>query len=864
VNELSRLTAALAERYRIERELGAGGMATVYLAEDLRHARRVAVKVLRPDLSAVLGADRFLNEIRVTANLQHPHILPLFDSGEAHGLLFYVMPFVEGESLGSRIEREKQLPVEEAVRIAREVASALDYAHRHGVIHRDIKPANILLQDGTALVADFGIALAVSKAGGARLTETGLSLGTPYYMSPEQATGDRQIDARSDVYSLGAVLYEMLTGDPPLTGSTAQAVIAAVVTEQPRDVAARRPRVAPHVAEAVHRALEKLPADRFPSAAELARALEGPAAMTGRTAAFRPGRPGRPARRLALPTALVVAGLAAGLALGRWLLAPGEVVERRTRLTFTGDATSPSVSYDGRRLAYIRGACLQPGTACRGDLVIQDLPAGSPTVLIRGARLLGGPVWSPSGASLLVAMQPAGGQTGLYVVSQTGGVPRKLADRAISYGFSDERTAGVLPRRGRLLQYVDVETGQPRDSVTIGGAEWLVASVDFSPRDGRIAFGGFHGSAIRFGIADPRGRILDTLDVVSGGGWDSDGRHVWVAQTDARSNLTLVRIAVGRGGRLTGRPVEFISGVRQDEWSGFALTTTGLVIGDAGRVTDVWGFSVGGASRRLTHSSSWYLSPDISRDGREVAYVKQDARGANVYAARLDSGAERPVTADSGMRQVVRWLPDGRRISYAALGAGAGGGFLSEVMELETGRRRDLRAEPGFIVAEWLPNGSAVAWRIDGRGFAVRDSTGRAVRAFAVPDSIGVLSGRPLASPDGADVAFAAVRERRRDLFALSVADGSVRRIGELPAGDTVTAFAVRWANDGFVYFARAAGDSPPDLWRLPARGGAAQRVAAFPVACQLGTLSLSADARAGACLVVDQRPDLWLVERHR
>jgi serine/threonine protein kinase len=313
MSDLGRLAEALSDRYRVERELGAGGMATVYLAEDLRNQRRVAVKVLRSDLSALLGTERFLNEIRVTANLQHPHILPLFDSGEAEGRLFYVMPYVEGEALSERIGREKQLPVEEAVRITREVAGALDYAHRHGVIHRDIKPANVLLQDGTALVADFGIALAVRNAGGARLTETGLSLGTPYYMSPEQATGDRQLDARSDVYSLGAVLYEMLTGDPPHTGSTAQAVIAAVVTEQPRDVAARRPRLAPHVAEVVHRALEKLPADRYATAGDFARALEGPASTTGRTATYRAAKA---APRRWLPVALGLLGVAIGLTAG--------------------------------------------------------------------------------------------------------------------------------------------------------------------------------------------------------------------------------------------------------------------------------------------------------------------------------------------------------------------------------------------------------------------------------------------------------------------------------------------------------------------------------------------------------------------
>src|SRR4051812_9160033 len=228
------LRTALGDRYRLERELGQGGMATVYLAEDLKHRRRVAVKVLRPELAAVIGAQRFIREIKTIATLQHPHILGLIDSGEVDGTAYYVMPFVEGESLRDRLRREKQLPITDAVRLATEVAGALDYAHRHGVIHRDIKPENILLHDGSALVADFGIALAVSSAGGgSRMTETGMSLGTPHYMSPEQAMGDRDITARADVYALGCVTYEMLIGDPPFTGSTAQAIIAKVMTEKP-------------------------------------------------------------------------------------------------------------------------------------------------------------------------------------------------------------------------------------------------------------------------------------------------------------------------------------------------------------------------------------------------------------------------------------------------------------------------------------------------------------------------------------------------------------------------------------------------------------------------------------------------------
>jgi eukaryotic-like serine/threonine-protein kinase len=239
---LSRLQGTLTERYRIEREVGAGGMATVYQAQDLKHDRKVAIKVLRPELSAVIGAERFLREIKTIATLQHPHILGLIDSGEVNGTAYYVMPFVEGESLRDRLTREKQLPIADAVRIATEVAAALDYAHRHGVIHRDIKPENVLLHDGSALVADFGIALAVSHAGGgSRMTETGMSLGTPHYMSPEQAMGEREITARSDVYALGCVTYEMLSGDPPFTGSTAQAIIAKVRTEKPASLQRQPP-----------------------------------------------------------------------------------------------------------------------------------------------------------------------------------------------------------------------------------------------------------------------------------------------------------------------------------------------------------------------------------------------------------------------------------------------------------------------------------------------------------------------------------------------------------------------------------------------------------------------------------------------
>jgi tRNA A-37 threonylcarbamoyl transferase component Bud32 len=846
MSDLERLTASLADRYRIERELGAGGMATVYLGEDLRHQRRVAVKVLRPDLSAIVGAERFLNEIRVTANLQHPHILPLYDSGSADGLLFYVMPYVQGESLRDRLNREKQLPIDEAVRIAREVASALDYAHRQGVIHRDIKPENILLQDGTALVTDFGIALALSQAGGTRLTETGLSLGTPFYMSPEQATGDRQIDSRSDIYALGAVLYEMLSGDPPHTGSTSQAVIAAVVTEVPRDVATRRPRLAPHVAEAVHRALEKLPADRFASAAEFAKALEGPAVATGRF----PGGPARRAtRRRWVPAALAAACLAVGFAAGR-LLAPapagGEV---RTRLTFTGDASAPVVSRDGHWLAFVRRTCQSATVDCGSDLVIQELPRGVPSVLLSDVRGLGIGGWSPSGASILIVMHPVGGEAGLYVLPRQGGVARKVAGDASSFAFVDDRTVGFSTRGGGVIRLADVGTGDVRDSLVVGDGRWILNSLDFNPVGGLVFLAGIHGNAFMQAVADRRGRILDTLRIPGGGAWDVDGRHVLVFELSAQSVGRLVRYAVSGSGQL-GHPVELLAGIRQDAFTGFAATPTGFVLGDADRTADLWSFTVNGATRRLTHGSTWYFGPAVSPDGRTVAYVKQDAWGANVYT---------PVTGDSGTRQVIRWFPDQRRISDISL-AGAGGGITQEIVELATGRVRTLALEPGLFVIAWRRDGTAVAEQLDYRALAIVDSSGRTLRRIPLPDSLGgIASG--FISPDGRAMGFVG-RSAKDRLFAFDLATDSLRLLGRVPVADSVYTRVVLWASDGHVYVVRSAGASPADLWRMPASGGAFQRFAALPPGCDPSSVTLARDARTGACIVYDDRPDLWLVER--
>jgi serine/threonine-protein kinase len=291
---IDRLTSALADRYRIERQLGQGGMATVYLGEDLKHDRLVAIKVLRPELAAVLGAERFVQEIKTTAALQHPHILPLFDSGTADSFLYYVMPYVEGETLRTRLDREKQFGVEEAVRITREVADALDYAHERGIVHRDIKPGNIMLEGGHAVVADFGIARAVRAGAGDRLTSTGIVVGTPVYMSPEQAAGERDLDGRTDLYSLACTLYEMLAGLPPFTGPTAESVVHQHLAVEPRAITEIRPAVPAGLAGVLQRALAKNPADRFGRVSQFSDALR----LSGsepRATAPAPPRPSRTA-----------------------------------------------------------------------------------------------------------------------------------------------------------------------------------------------------------------------------------------------------------------------------------------------------------------------------------------------------------------------------------------------------------------------------------------------------------------------------------------------------------------------------------------------------------------------------------------
>jgi eukaryotic-like serine/threonine-protein kinase len=541
------LQVALVDRYRLERELGRGGMATVYLAQDLRHDRLVAVKVLRPELAAVIGAERFLAEIKTTAHLQHPHILPLFDSGQADTFLFYVMPFVEGESLRDRLTREKQLPIADAVRITTEVASALDYAHRHGVIHRDIKPENILLHDGQALVADFGIALAASRAGGTRMTETGLSLGTPQYMSPEQATAERELDARSDVYALGATTYEMLTGEPPFTGATTQAIIAKLMTESPRPLSVLRPTVSLPLEAAVLTALQKLPADRWPSAAAFADALAGRTPSSVLVAA----RPADPRRSRAVRNAalgvLWLLSLVAAVAMARKYLvaAAGDSSVRQWNIALPDSApvalTGPTpfgiwqravaISHQGNVVAYVapKGQTTQLAIRRLDQLEVRVIPGtegaynpffspdgrwigfftgeelkkvpvdgGSPIALASGLVVSVGADWI-DGDSILVANFE--GALPVWVPS-SGGTPHPAATDSISRNLQPSILAGrhyvIGAAVGGLLVARSLETGK----------SFMVTGRGLVPRDSTDAAERIRGASPRY---LPGGYLLSTM-----------------------------------------------------------------------------------------------------------------------------------------------------------------------------------------------------------------------------------------------------------------------------------------------------------------------------------------------------------------
>jgi len=765
---VDRLNSALSDRYAIEREIGSGGMATVYLAQDLKHDRKVAVKVLKPELAAVLGAERFLSEIKVTANLQHPHILPLHDSGEADGVLFYVMPYVEGESLRRRLDRERQLPVEEAVRIASEVASALDYAHRHGVIHRDIKPANILLHEGQSMVADFGIALAVRAAGGERLTETGLSLGTPQYMSPEQASGDREVDGRADIYSLGCVLYEMLTGEPPHSGPTVQAILAKLLTDKPRPVTELRETVPAHVAAVVHKALAKLPADRFGSAGEMVEGLAGRFASElgqgtadSRAATGAQGRGGKASQRgrrerLFWPVVAVLA-VAVALAIILQRETPPGVSLRYLDLALPTDLRV-SVSFypqlalspDGRLLAFV-------GT--RGDgasrVFVRALD-GREIREIQGTEGASNLFFSPDGEWLGFIAGPR-----IYKVAVSGGEPSALGDLPISgmwaawigdtiYAMEARGINRVLASGGTpaLIPYPEGVSNPWSSPVVLPDGDTFVLSLGtevglriaaYSLASGRFRFLDGMPGAVALAYLDPGYLLVSQNTQLRAYPWDPEA------------------------GKPTGSFVPLADSVDM-------AVAAGDLIAYVNRPASmpVWVDRAGNAEPIGPGPFPQLERLRISPNGRRTVGEALVDPGTGIWMYDLDRGTSRFLWPPGPRNLDPVWHPSGRSVTFSEATPEGGDRLIS--VSLDDGAMEVLWSSPSaqFNAHSWSPDGRFLA------AYEIQPETGRDIWLLARgedPRPLIVTEANersPAFSPDGRWLAYASDKSGQSEVWVTS------------------------------------------------------------------------------------------------
>jgi len=762
-----RLGAALADRYRIERELGEGGMATVYLAHDLKHDRPVALKLLRPELSAIVGAERFLAEIKTTANLQHPHILSLFDSGEADGLVWYVMPYVEGESLRDRLQREHQLPVDEALRIASEVADALAYAHGHGVIHRDIKPENILLHGGHAQVADFGIALAVSRSdGGTRMTETGMSLGTPQYMSPEQAMGEREISPRSDVYALGCVLYEMLAGEPPFTGPTAQAIIARVLTEEPRSLILQRRTVPPHVETAVGVALAKLPADRFATAGAFAAALANPA-FRSTTTGLRTVPEARP--RGTRVTAALTATTLLALALAAWgWLRAGAAARRPATWQYVSLSDSVTLALDYPAMALAPdGNTLVLKDAHQNGLLWAKRRGMLDLAPIAGTERAEDPVFSPDGQWIAFI---ADGR--LKKMRATGGPTTTLSDSAaVGYG-------GVAWLDDGSLVYVTPNLGELRRVDAAGGASTVVLAEHVLQHTGIVGGGigqpvalpGSRGVLFQLcsascvsmstQVLDLRtGKVRQLLENVAQAWYLPNGRLLYVRRDGAvlAAPFDLRRLEI------TGEAVPVLEGVEVSGTGGFALMTvsaagTLVYAPGAGGTTDNAVVRVSRAGAVTPVDTAWhgaFNSLSLSPDGRRLAVGAGAGGSLNIWIKQLDRGPATRLTFGNRDRRPA-WSPDGRLVAFIRDTTGTS---LVYAHAADGSGADQLLARIDRLVQEvaWAPDGRWLVLRTDNTQPGAGDLVGVRVGADSAPVPL-VASPftemHPAVSPDGRWLAF--------------------------------------------------------------------------------------------------------------
>ncbi len=782
---LPRLSEALADRYRLEKELGAGGMATVYLAQDLKHNRKVAVKVLRPELAAVIGAERFLSEITTTANLQHPHILPLFDSGEADGFLFYVMPYVEGETVRDRMNREKQLPVADAVRIASEVASALDYAHRHNVIHRDIKPENILLHDGSALVADFGIALAASKAGGTRMTETGMSLGTPHYMSPEQAMGEREISARSDVYALGCVLYEMLCGEPPFMGPTAQAIIARVVTETPRSLTAQRHTIPPQVEGAVLTALEKLPADRFATAAEFAAALASPTYASKATTATAAARgPAPRATRLHL-AGWGVAVVAAAAALFGWLRPTPQLPILRFAMSLPEGqqlsnprGTRIALSPDGRRLIYT-------GPGPEGSqlwLRNRDQFTAAPIPGTDGAAV---PFFSPDGQQ--VGFMTAG-NAGIKVANLSGAPPILIADSGLGadgvtwagdgYIYFDGLTGGgttglvrVRSTGGALEQVTTVDTagGQVDHFWPQALPEGRGVLFTIQKRNAR--------EASEVAVLDIKTGQYHTLVQGLTARYATPGFLIYVT---ANGDLMAVPLDLKRL-KVTGEAFALANGV-----AGRPFGAVDLALSESGTLMYEIGTQVTAPSQLVSVSrtgtatpidSGWvgnFITLALSPNGSELAVSLIEGTEHQVWIKQLPGGPLSKLTFEGTTNNRPTWTPDGKSVAYVSNFLGPDRLFVKRADGSDQAQQIPLPADRATNLAGYSPDGKWLAYRTLPRDLFARRLDGDTT---TVPLVVTPFEEMDFAiSPDGRWIAYTSDESGRFEIYVRPFPDSKSAR----------------------------------------------------------------------------------------
>jgi eukaryotic-like serine/threonine-protein kinase len=662
------VAGALADRYRIERALGAGGMATVYLAADLKHDRKVAIKVLKPELAAVLGADRFVVEIKTTAALQHPHILPLFDSGTADGFLYYVMPYIEGETIRERLNRETQFGIEEAVRIAREVADALDYAHRHGVIHRDIKPENLLLHDGRAMVMDFGIALAVSAAAGGRMTETGLSLGTPHYMSPEQATAEKEITGRSDIYSLASVLYEMLAGVSPHEGGSAQQTIMRIITDTPRPVTELRKSVPPHVAAAVMQALEKLPADRFASAGEFSAALDGRIAPRALASHATEKKGEVRWKRIAIGALAAAFVFAAATAWSVSRRDAGSGASEAQRVEFAYRATSATndeplvaISPDGRRIVQ----AVHDSNSI-AHLAVRDLGSAKPSI-VAGTDGATRPAFSPDGESIAFVAASS-----LRKISVAGGPATMIADSVgpmIPAWAPDGRTL-VFTRNGRGLSRVSASGGIVTELTSLDSAhkEFAHWSPQVLPGGKVVIFNTFSTP-----IAKSR---MEAVDLTT--------RHVTVVAEGAifARYVASGHLLFARDGAIFAIPfdpdkvrvlgpvvpvVDDLAWSVTDGYAGFDVSRNGTLVylkaSDWVRPHRVVWADRSGNERPLVGEEGQWAEPRLSPDHRWLAVTRTDPTW-QIWLYDLSRQVLSQLTRTEGVSFDAVWMPDSRSLIH--------------------------------------------------------------------------------------------------------------------------------------------------------------------------------------------------------